>query len=52
MTNSYHTILDKLSKVVETDAKYKVEDVLYRNLLMAIKRLNIIRGGYNLEAFA
>ena len=33
MSNSYVTILDKLSKAVETNAKYKVEDALNKNLL-------------------
>lgn len=33
MSNSYLTILDKLSKAVETNAKYKVEDALNKNLL-------------------
>ena len=33
MSNSYVTILDKLSKAVETNAKYKVEDTLNKNLL-------------------
>lgn len=33
MSNSYVTILDKLSKTVETNAKYKVEDTLNKNLL-------------------
>ncbi len=32
-SNSYVTILDKLSKAVETNAKYKVEDALNKNLL-------------------
>ncbi len=33
LSNSYVTILDKLSKAVETNAKYKVEDALNKNLL-------------------
>ena len=33
MSNSYVTILDKLSKAVEKNAKYKVEDALNKNLL-------------------
>lgn len=33
MSNSYVTILDKLSKAVENNAKYKVEDALNKNLL-------------------
>ena len=33
MSNSYLTILDKLSKAVENNAKYKVEDALNKNLL-------------------
>lgn len=33
MSNSYLTILDKLSKAVETNAKYKVENALNKNLL-------------------
>lgn len=33
MSNSYVTILDKLSKAVEANAKYKVEDAINKNLL-------------------
>ncbi len=33
MSNSYVTILDKLSKAVQTNTKYKVEDALNKNLL-------------------
>ena len=33
MSNRYLTILDKLSKAVENNAKYKVEDALNKNLL-------------------
>ncbi len=33
MSNRYLTILDKLSKAIENNAKYKVEDALNKNLL-------------------
>ena len=33
MTNSYHTVLEKLSSVIEGNKKYKVEDAINKNLL-------------------
>jgi adenine-specific DNA-methyltransferase len=56
MSNSYVTILDKLSKAVESNAKYKVEDALNKNLLAEdarkynVELLNLLQNDSSLKS--